>query len=67
MNKLIGKKVKNVRKMNRKEIQAEYWDSPAVCIEFEDGTIIFASMDEEGNGPGSLFGQSKDGSSFYLG
>lgn len=66
MDELIGQKVKRFRKLTKKEIEAEGWDSPTSCIEFENGTIIFASQDSEGNGPGRLFGRSGD-HSFYVG
>ena len=66
MNKLIGQKVKRIRRLSREEGEAEGWDNPTTCIEFENGAIIYASRDEEGNGPGALFGRSGD-HSFYVG
>jgi hypothetical protein len=56
---LIGKKVTNVRSMTEKEMISEGWDGRGgTVIEFNDGTLIYASRDEEGNGPGCLFGIS---------
>lgn len=61
---LIGKTVKAVRPMTKKELNGEGWDGRAgAVIEFDDGTLIYASRDEEGNGPGALFG-AKDGKHF---
>lgn len=56
---LIGKKVKGVRPLTKKELKNEGWDDNQFvsCIEFNDGTVVFASQDSEGNGPGSLFGR----------
>jgi hypothetical protein len=55
---LVGKKVVAVRGMTSTEMRKEGWDTTerATVIEFDDGTKIFASQDEEGNGPGTLFG-----------
>lgn len=65
---LVGKKVVAVRRMNRKELKAEGWDGRGseVAIQFDDGTVIYASRDEEGNGPGALFGRLKDGGGIYV-
>jgi len=58
---LIGKRVKAIRLLTDKELDLEGWDNeqgaPVTAIEFDDGTIVYASQDEEGNGPGELFGQ----------
>lgn len=34
-------------------------------IELDDGTLLFPSQDEEGNGPGAIFGNTK-GEGFYV-
>jgi hypothetical protein len=54
--------------MTRKEASDEGWDDYETrsVIEFSDGTLIYASRDEEGNGPGALFGKTKDGKAFSL-
>ena len=39
----------------------EGWLRKPVAIEFTDGTILFASCDEEGNDPGALFVREPDG------
>lgn len=61
--KLTGQRVTNVRPMTREEKEREGWKgrygSPLV-IEMEDGTIVYASQDEEGNGPGRLFRTSEE-------
>ena len=54
---LTGKTVKTVRPMTSKEMERESWTgAPALVIEFVDGTLVYPSRDEEGNGPGALFG-----------
>lgn len=56
---VTGQRIKRVRSMTRIEMQNEGWaygrrGQPTV-IELENGTILYASRDEEGNGPGALF------------
>ena len=58
---VVGRTIVGARKMTRDEAEAEGWnglrdwDYPVVLI-LDDGTILFPSADEEGNGPGELFG-----------
>jgi len=61
MDEITGKKIVAVRKLTAKEMQNEGWDtsSEAMCLVLEGGALIYASRDDEGNGPGSLFGQQK--------
>jgi len=59
---LKGQKVKTVRAMTNAEAAKEGWDNENTSvIEFESGDRVYASRDSEGNGPGSLFGQTKQG------
>jgi len=61
---LIGKKIMAIRPISTKELEAEGWEgtNTATCvILLEGGTLLYPSQDDEGNGPGTLFGQDKDG------
>jgi hypothetical protein len=63
---LAGKTVKGLRELTAEEMDREAWDGDnlrpnATAIEFTDGSIIYASQDDEGNGPGALFGALADG------
>lgn len=60
-----GKVIKKVRNMTQAELDAEGWTRPTICLELEDGTVIYPSQDEEGNGPGEFFGTNGD-ESFML-
>ncbi len=51
-----GQKIVAVRPMVKDEMIAEGWDEPALVLMLENGTILYASRDPEGNGPGALFG-----------
>ena len=60
---LSGKIIQRVRRMSPAELEANYWypDSEALVIELTDGTLLYPSQDEEGNGPGVLFAQTAEG------
>lgn len=58
---LVGKTIKSVRYMFDEEIENLSWGGSSLVIEFTDGTIIFPSTDDEGNGPGALFGNKSNG------
>ena len=52
---IIGRKVKSVRYMTVDEAGEYGWSDSAVVITFDNGTAIFPSRDDEGNGAGALF------------
>lgn len=59
--KLKGKIIVKVRNLTEEELQVEGWDKDKVvsALVLNDGTLIYPSIDTEGNGPGELFGQGK--------
>ena len=61
-----GLTIKNVRKMTKKEREAEGWDKTTTVIVLSNGTKLYASCDSEGNDAGTLFGQNPDGSYFSI-
>lgn len=54
-DKLIGKKIKAIRRMTDHELDIEGWDSPCLVLVLEGNVLLYPSMDTEGNSPGSLF------------
>ena len=56
---LVGKKVTSVRYLSDEEMNALDWSQKSLVIQFDDGSVIYPSQDDEGNGPGALFGQNK--------
>jgi hypothetical protein len=61
--------IKRFRLMTDEEMVEQGWEgmSPPIAIELGDGTLIIPSSDEEGNGPGALFGYKKgEGSWMFL-
>jgi hypothetical protein len=59
-----------VRYLTDRECANEGWDigpyDVAVALTMSDGSMIFASQDYEGNGPGALFGRMLTGEQFIL-
>ena len=55
---LAGRRIVEVRAMNTSELAAEGWppDQTVSVLVLDNGTLLFPSRDEEGNGPGALFG-----------
>jgi len=47
-------------------MEQEGWDYGTTVIVFADGTKIYASQDDEGNGPGTMFGRTPAGDSVYV-
>jgi hypothetical protein len=52
---LVGRTVRKVRLMTRGELARYGWEGQSsVCLELDDGSVVYSSRDEEGNGPGCL-------------
>jgi hypothetical protein len=63
-----GHRIVKIRKMTKEEVNSEGWEGASETtpvIELDNGVKLFPSADEEGNGPGALFGK-KGSSSFYV-
>jgi hypothetical protein len=58
---LVGKKIVSVRYLSTEEAYAMGWSNRPLVIQFDDDSIIYSSMDDEGNNGGAILGQSKDG------
>ena len=58
---IIGRKIVDVINLNKSIIEQEGWENtpyPCIGLLLDDGNIIYPSQDEEGNGPGALFGKN---------
>jgi hypothetical protein len=63
---LEDRRIAGVRKLTKAEMKLEGWDwGSATALVLDDGTLLYASQDGEGNGPGMIFGR-KGGQSFYV-
>lgn len=57
MTSLIGRTTVAVTHLPDAVLGREGWENePVICLLLDDGTLIYPSRDEEGNGPGVLFG-----------
>lgn len=65
---LVGRRIVEVRAMNKHELEAEGWppDETVPVLVLDNGTILFPSRDEEGNGPGALFGATARKQGFHV-
>ena len=52
---LVGKTIVRVRYTTENEMRDLYWDRSGVVFELSDGTVVYPTQDDEGNGPGALF------------
>jgi len=57
---LIGRKIVNVRKLSKDEIELCAWDRTTVVLVLDDGSVLIPSSDEEGNDIGALFYKRKE-------
>ena len=63
---MVGSKIIDIRPMTANEMESEGWQKneiPMVLV-LSSGTILYPSMDTEGNDAGALFGKTSDGISF---
>ena len=67
---IVGQKIVGIRKMTQAEYEAEGWEDLQQglnkVIILENGLKLYASQDGEGNGPGTMFGSSAKGETFYM-
>lgn len=65
---VIGNIIDSVRWMTKEEMEKEGWEGypRGTVIELIGEGKIFASRDDEGNGPGALFGEAPDGTSLRV-
>lgn len=52
---MVGQRIKGVRWVSAAEADEYGWEERPFEIELENGVLICASRDPEGNGPGALF------------
>jgi hypothetical protein len=70
MPQLIGTTIQAIRPMTQEELALEGWDysarSHVMALELSDGSLLYPSRDEEGSGPGELFGTDPEGEQFFV-
>lgn len=66
---IAGLSITKARPMSQRELDREGWENihhTATALELSNGAVIYASQDDEGNGPGTLFGTDAEGNGFLL-
>lgn len=56
---LVGRRIVEVGYMTREEAAGLGWSRRPVVLTLDDGTTIYPSSDDEGNGPGALYTSSE--------
>ena len=56
---LAGKTIKAVRYLTQQEAKSLGWDTRSVVFELDNGVLVWASADDEGNDAGALFTTDK--------
>jgi hypothetical protein len=52
---LVGRTIVAARYLDKKEATRLGWHTRSVIFELDDGTLLWPSMDDEGNGAGAMF------------
>lgn len=68
---LVGRKIVEIRAMTGEELNGEGWEAPqpffpVTCLILDDGQMLYPAQDDEGNGPGALFGRYPNGITFRV-
>jgi len=56
---LVGKTIQSLGYLDENEKNNLLWDKSAIVLELNDGTLLFPSMDDEGNEAGAMFIQTE--------
>jgi hypothetical protein len=57
---LLNRTIVKVRYMSSDEVEFFGWQSKAIVLHLDDGTMLFPSADDEGNDAGALFTTNDD-------
>lgn len=57
---LVGKTITGVRYLTEKERETLGWRNRSLALILDDGTYLWPSADDEGNGAGALFTTNPD-------
>jgi hypothetical protein len=58
-DRLLGKTIKSVRYMDSGEVETMGFQRKALVLTLNDGTLLWPSMDDEGNDAGAMFFQTQ--------
>ena len=57
---LVGRTIVAARYLYSREAERLGWNTRSVIFELDDGTLLWPSMDDEGNGAGAMFTTDRD-------
>lgn len=63
---IAGRTIAKVRWMTQAEMEELGWHRRTTVLELDNGDCVYASQDDEGNGPGTLFGNAAQGENYYV-
>lgn len=58
---LVGRTITGARYLTQPEMDNLGWSKSVLLLTLDDGSLLFPSRDDEGNGGGALFGVDKGG------
>lgn len=59
-DQLAGRKIVTARYLTDQEISVLGWHGSSLVLELDNGLLLYASADDEGNGPGAIHGITKN-------
>jgi hypothetical protein len=63
----VGRRIVLERAMTPEELEGEGWDDRhGWALVLDNGNVLYASKDDEGNGPGAIFGVTPKGERFQI-
>jgi hypothetical protein len=62
----VGRTITGMRRLAIDELDEMMWNGPAYALMLDDGSLLFASSDEEGNDAGVLLIKSVQGDIFQV-
>lgn len=63
---LVGKKIVRVQYLTDEDLEVLGWSSSAIAITLDDGTVLYPSMDDEGNDAGALHYQKEGDNNWVI-
>jgi hypothetical protein len=63
---LLNRKIVEVRYLTDDEQNSLGWYAKSILLKLDDGTLVYPSMDDEGNNAGALFYQKEESDDYVI-
>jgi hypothetical protein len=63
---LLNRKIVEVRYLTDEEQNSLGWYAKSILFKLDDGTLVYPSMDDEGNNAGALFYQKEESDDYVI-